>query len=221
MGTRVIGLELDDTRAVAVAVDDAGHVVARAQEDGSDLVAGAAKALAQVEGAMPAASRGVVGIAAVNPESAVVAPVIAALALKLGSAKAGRPAVLSGTAAAAAEAWVGAARGMKDVVFFAVNQHTTGGVVRDGVAITGARGRAGLVGWLALNPVEREDYRKTGCLEAEVAAAGIVPPHRLAHQGGRSIAGAGHRQGRLFRDHHGARARRRARRRWRFDFRGS
>src|SRR5439155_10923359 len=28
--------------------------------------------------------------------------------------------------------------------------------------------------WLALNPVEREDYRKTGCLEAEVAAAGIV-----------------------------------------------
>jgi glucokinase len=31
-----------------------------------------------------------------------------------------------------------------------------------------------LVAWLALNPVEREDYRKTGCLEAEVAAAGIV-----------------------------------------------
>jgi len=25
-----------------------------------------------------------------------------------------------------------------------------------------------------LNPVEREDYRRTGCLEAEVAAAGIV-----------------------------------------------
>jgi glucokinase len=30
------------------------------------------------------------------------------------------------------------------------------------------------VAWLALNPVEREDYRKIGCLEAEVAAAGIV-----------------------------------------------
>jgi glucokinase len=30
------------------------------------------------------------------------------------------------------------------------------------------------VAWLALNPVEREDYRKTGCLEAEVAAHGIV-----------------------------------------------
>jgi glucokinase len=40
--------------------------------------------------------------------------------------------------------------------------------------VTGARGRAGSVAWLALNPVEREDYRKIGCLEAEVAAAGIV-----------------------------------------------
>jgi len=30
------------------------------------------------------------------------------------------------------------------------------------------------VAWLSLNPVEREDYRKSGCLEAEVAAAGIV-----------------------------------------------
>src|SRR6185369_10421653 len=62
----------------------------------------------------------------------------------------------------------------KDVVFFAVGQHTTGGMVRDGAAITGARGRAGSVAWLSLNPVEREDYRKAGCLEAEVAAAGIV-----------------------------------------------
>ena len=34
----MIGLELDDTRAVAVAVDDAGNVLARAQEDGTDLM---------------------------------------------------------------------------------------------------------------------------------------------------------------------------------------
>jgi glucokinase len=42
------------------------------------------------------------------------------------------------------------------------------------VPIVGARGRAGSVAWLALNPVEREDYRKVGCLEAEVAGPGIV-----------------------------------------------
>ena len=28
--------------------------------------------------------------------------------------------------------------------------------------------------WLALNPVEREDYRRVGCLEAEIGAVGIV-----------------------------------------------
>jgi predicted NBD/HSP70 family sugar kinase len=170
----VIGLELDDTRAIAVSIDDAGKVLARVQTDArGDLGAAAAKALAEIQSATTVAPHGLIGVADINPESAAVAPVIAQLALEFGSTT-GRGAVLSGTAAAAAEAWVGAARGLKDVVFFAVGEHTTGGVVRDGVAITGARGRAGLVAWLALNPVEREDYRKTGCLEAEVAAAGIV-----------------------------------------------
>ena len=73
-----------------------------------------------------------------------------------------------------AEAWVGAARGTQDVAFFAVGDRALGGVVRRGAAVAGARGRAGSIAWLALNPVEREDYRKIGCLEAEVAAAGIV-----------------------------------------------
>ncbi len=166
----MIGLELDDARVIAVRVDEAGAVEARAQEDaGGDLGAAAARALAQVEGSIP----GLIGVAATNPESAAVAPVVAHFALTLGAGNR-RAAVLSGTAAAAAEAWVGAARGVKDVVFFAVSQHTTGGIVQDGVALTGARGRASSVAWLSLNPVEREDYRKTGCLEAEVAAAGIV-----------------------------------------------
>ena len=170
----MIGLELDDSRALAVAIDPAGEVKARAQADAAgDLGAAAAKALAEVQGAIAPGSQSLIGVAAINPESAAVAPVIAQLAVAFGSAS-GRGAVLSGTAAAAAEAWVGAARGLKDVVFFAVGEHTTGGVVRDGVAIVGAHGRAGSIAWLALNPVEREDYRKTGCLEAEVAAAGIV-----------------------------------------------
>ena len=46
--------------------------------------------------------------------------------------------------------------------------------LRDGAPLVGAHRRAPAVAWLALNPVEREDYRRTGCLEAEVAAAGIV-----------------------------------------------
>src|SRR5205823_8567272 len=71
-------------------------------------------------------------------------------------------------------AWIGAARDARDVVFFAVAEHASAGILRDGTPLLGAHGRAPAVGWLALNPVEREDYRKAGCLEAEVAAAGIV-----------------------------------------------
>jgi glucokinase len=171
----MIGLEIDEARVIAVGVDDRGTVLARAQaEAGGDLLAAAVGVLEQVQGSMAASGPGPLGVAATSPESAPIAAVVAQLALQFGGAFSKHGAVLSGTAAAAAEAWVGAARGIKDVVFFAVSQHTTGGIVRDGIALTGARGRAGSVAWLSLNPVEREDYRKTGCLEAEVAAAGIV-----------------------------------------------
>lgn len=162
----MIGLELDDARAIAVRVDDDGHVEARAQVTVTvGLGAAATRALEAVEMSAGAA----LGIAAVNPDAPAIAQAIAGL-----PRSAGGRAVMSGSAAAAAEAWVGAARGVPDVAFFAVSQHATGGIVRGGAAITGARGRAGSIGWLSLNPVEREDYRKTGCLEAEVAAAGLV-----------------------------------------------
>jgi glucokinase len=170
----MIGVELDEARVHAVGVDDQGKVLARAQvEAGGDLAGAAMKAVEQVQPSVAGGPPALLGIAAVNPESPAIAQVIAQLVPRFGgSASSG--AVVSGTAAAAAEAWVGAARGVKDVVLFAASQHVTGGVVRDGAAITGARGRAGSLAWLSLNPVEREDYRKTGCLEAEVAAAGIV-----------------------------------------------
>jgi glucokinase len=171
----MLGIELDDTGAIAVRVDDQGVVRARAHVDaGGDLGAAAARAIEQAQAALGEPDAGPLGIAAINPDSAAIAPVVSQLAGRFGGPVTTRGAVLAGTAAAAAEAWVGAARGVQDVVFFAVGHHTTGGIVRNGRAITGARGRAGSVAWLSLNPVEREDYRKSGCLEAEVAAAGIV-----------------------------------------------
>jgi glucokinase len=138
---------------------------------GGDLGAAAAHAIDQVQS--PGSAGSSIGVSAFNPESAAITTAVSQLTPRFAGAFR-NGIVQSGTAAAAAEAWVGAARGVKDVVFFAVSQHTTGGIVRDGVALSGARGRAGSVAWLSLNPVEREDYRKTGCLEAEVAAAGIV-----------------------------------------------
>jgi glucokinase len=48
------------------------------------------------------------------------------------------------------------------------------GLVLDGVPFEGAHGLAGAAAYLALNPVEREDYRRFGSLQAEIGAAGIV-----------------------------------------------
>lgn len=169
----MLGLELRDAGVIAVAVDELGGVQARASVDAAgDLSAAANAALDQV--ATSARGAQVLGVATVNPESAAIAPVMAGLAHRVAGSFTRSGASPSGTAAAVAEAWIGAAKGVQDLVFFAVDEHTTGGIIRQGVAMMGARGRAANVAWLALNPVEREDYRKTGCLEAEVAAGGIV-----------------------------------------------
>jgi len=169
----MVGLELEDDRATAVALDETGRIVGRAQVASKDLGSAASSAL---DGASAAIGGGhmPIGVAAVNPESPEVQAALRALARRVAGRFVDEGAVHSGAAAAVAEEWIGAARGARDVVLFAVGEHTTAGVVRDGSLVTGAHRRAASVGWLALNPVEREDYRKTGCLEAEVSAAGIV-----------------------------------------------
>jgi glucokinase len=169
----MLGVELQDGRAVAVSVDGAGQVIARASvESPVDLTAAAHTALEQVTSGSPGG--GALGVASAVPESPALAPVLAALSERYPGPYEQSGAASAGTAAAVAEAWIGAGRGVQDLVYFAVGEHTTAGIVRGGAPLTGTRGRAASVGWLALNPVEREDYRKMGCLEAEVAAAGIV-----------------------------------------------
>jgi len=169
----MLGIELQESRAVAVSVDGAGQVVARAAVDSADdLGAAAQAALQQIASAAPSGNG--LGVATATPDSFAIAPVLKALAQRYPGPYAQVGAASSGTAAAVAEAWIGAGRGVQDLVYFAVGEHTTGGIIRSGAPLTGSRGRAASVGWLALNPVEREDYRRTGCLEAEVAAAGIV-----------------------------------------------
>jgi glucokinase len=165
-----LGLELLDAGALAVSVEDEGAVRARAAENSADRVAAAYAALGKA-----GLQRGVpIGVASVHPDAATTAAAMKALAARLDEPLAHDPPIPSGTAAAIAEAWSGAARGIKDVVYFAAADHAIGGILRGGAPLIGANGRAPAIAWLALNPVEREDYRKVGCLEAEVAAAGIV-----------------------------------------------
>jgi predicted NBD/HSP70 family sugar kinase len=169
----MIGLELMDDRASAVAVDDSGRIVARAQVVSTDLAAAAAAALEGV-GAAGRGAAASLGVAAASPESTEVQGVLRTLARSYGGRFVQDGAIASGTAAALAETWIGAARDARDAIFFAVGDHVLAGILRDGSPFVGAHRRGLAVGWLALNPVEREDYRKAGCLETEVAAPGIV-----------------------------------------------
>jgi len=159
------GVELLDSAALAVAVDD-GAVRNRALVKASgDLCKAADAAVAELKLAPGTA----VGVTTSNPEAPGAGEAAAALAERFG-----QPVLQSGVAAALAETWLGAAKGTGDVAYFAVGEHVVAGIVREGRAMIGAHGRATSVAWLPLNPVEREDYRKMGCLEAEVAALGIV-----------------------------------------------
>jgi glucokinase len=165
----MVGVELTDSGAVAVVVDDQGHVSARGHARGTDAAAATLAALEELGQASSAPS-----LATAFPESAAAAAAMQALRSRFGAVLRQERPIASGTAAAVAEAWIGTAAGKTSVVFFGIADHAVAGVLRDGVPATGAHGRAPVVAWLALNPVEREDYRKTGCLEAEVAAAGIL-----------------------------------------------
>jgi glucokinase len=160
------GVELLDGAALAVAVDRDGAVCNRAVVEASgDLSKAADAAVAELKLAPGTA----LGVTTCNPEAPGAGEAAAALAERFG-----QPVLQTGVAAALAESWLGAAKGTGDVAYFAAAEHAVAGIVREGRAMIGAHGRATAVAWLPLNPVEREDYRKMGCLEAEVAAHGIV-----------------------------------------------
>jgi glucokinase len=77
-------------------------------------------------------------------------------------------------AAVAAEAWIGAAQGVRNAVCLHIGEDVFAGLLLDGKPWSGAHHRAGAAAWLAINPVERQDYRKLGSLAAEVSAKGIA-----------------------------------------------
>lgn len=72
------------------------------------------------------------------------------------------------------EAWLGAARGLRDVVFVAIGTGIGVGILSDGVVVRGAHGIAGAAGWMALTPEWREEYGGMGCWEAESAGPAVA-----------------------------------------------
>jgi len=169
-----LGVDLSDLVARIVVVNDGGQVLSRQQVPPAPgniadaLRDTARKALAGAGGKVSA-----LAVALPQAGDPVPAGIVAALSAAAPGVRAATP-IAAGTAAAMAEQWCGAARGLKQVITCAIGEHVTAGVLINGEPWFGAHGLAGSIGWLALNPVEREDYRRWGGLEAEVAAAGIV-----------------------------------------------
>ncbi len=84
------------------------------------------------------------------------------------------------------ETWLGAARGLRDVVFLAVGTGIGAGIIVDGRVVHGHDDLAGAVGWMALNPSFVDLYARMGCFEAEAAgnALGRKGRERLADGAG-------------------------------------
>jgi glucokinase len=72
------------------------------------------------------------------------------------------------------EAWLGAARSLRDVAFVAVGTGIGVGILCDGRVVRGAHGIAGAAGWFALDPAWKDAYKDTGCWEAESAGLAIA-----------------------------------------------
>jgi glucokinase len=166
-----IGIDLSDAIVRGRRLDDAGTIVARA--DAAVAARGIAHAACEVFRAVraPDLDHQQVGVATVWPADVLPDSLTTALAREGAVAPV---CIHHGNAMALAESWCGAAPGCRDLVAFCIRDHVTAGALTSGVALRGANGYAASVAWLALNPVEREDYRRLGSLEAEVAALGIV-----------------------------------------------
>ena len=163
-----LGIDVRGSAVVVMVVDPKGTVLKRAVREGA-TAASAVDAVAAVDGHSPT----LVGVAVRDPADAGAADIIAAAAGAARVTEAPRI-VTKGAAVALAEQWLGAARGARHVVALTVSDCVDAGIVIDGRIFGGAHGRAGAAGWLALNPVERDDYRRLGCLEAEIGGNGIV-----------------------------------------------
>jgi glucokinase len=168
-----LGITVEGGHARAVLVDPNGAIAARAEStaaDSSDAIVSAAReTLAGANGERPAA----VGLSFPDPNTKDWPSDLSFLSAAIGEQVPVRT-LSTGNASALAEVWYGGGKGARDLIAFSVGPRVTAGVISNGALLIGAHGLASSVQWLALNPVEREDYRRSGCLEAEGGVAGIV-----------------------------------------------
>jgi glucokinase len=159
------GIDVTATGARAVTIDAEGRVL-RAVSFPEVNAAAALKAATSATKRSPGSA---LGIATDDPQLAG-----AAALGKLSSGGAPPVVCRAGDALAFAEAWVGAAKGARHAICLWLGDRVLAGVLLNGEAWRGTHGLAGSAAWLALNPVERQDYRKYGSFAAEVNDQGIA-----------------------------------------------
>ena len=176
---RVIGLDVGGTNSKLVLVDAAGTVVARARRptaaaSASVLAASLVEALAALE--REHGSVDLVGVAApglVRRDAEVVhwmqgrMQVVQGLDWTTALQRRRRVALLNDAQAALlGEVWAGAGRGCRDVVMLTLGTGVGGAVIADGRVLSGATGRAGHLGHIALRVPGAKDIVNTpGSLE--------------------------------------------------------
>jgi glucokinase len=79
------------------------------------------------------------------------------------------------------EAWLGAARNCRDVIFVAVGTGIGAGIISGGRLIRGHSELAGCLGWMAVCDRFRRDYETVGCLESHAAGPGLARTARKAY----------------------------------------
>lgn len=149
-----LGLDHSERPVRSVLVDDGGAVRAHGAAD-----AAAAAVTAVIGGGKPQRA----GIASTDAKETVAVAGVKTITR-----------CTPGAAAIAAEGWLGAAKGARHAIVLVIGEDVFAGLLLDGKPWAGAHNRAGAAGWLALNPVERQDYRRLGSLAAEVSSKGIA-----------------------------------------------
>ena len=160
---QMLGLDISERGMRGVVVDGNGHVLRAASSEPAATLPNRRRAFDELLEHPPA----VVGLAAEARDARTDDDRVAVTYTC-------RP----GAAAVAAEAWIGAAKGAQHAVCLSIGERVLAGILLNGKPWAGAHNLAGSAAWLALNPVERQDYRKFGSLAAEVSNKGIA--RRLA-----------------------------------------
>jgi glucokinase len=186
----VIGLDLSGIRIAAAVVDGAGTILHRSKQpfrkvsfqDSIQQMVAVVEALLS-ESAVDRADVGGIGISIPGVYHAATGN---ALAPDLWDweevplwheieTRLPQPALVDNLYATSAlgEQWVGAARGLSDVVYFVAGDEIGAGIISSGWLLHGAGDLAGAAGWLAVDPRKTGLYSQVGCLGAEAGAAAV------------------------------------------------